>query len=200
MELNMKRVRYFLLISLAFIFLGLSFCLTNDKIKLHLEINQYHDRFLDIFFKNITAIGDGAFALILLPYLLCYTKSRNYFLSLSTCLVAGVLAQFFKKVIFPDMYSPIKFIPIEDLHLITGVQLHSAQAFSSVHTTSAFAFFILLAFLFARNTVSQIIFGVLVILVGFSRIYLSQHFLADVLFGASLGIISFFISSILINQ
>ncbi|MGI9526775.1 MAG: phosphatase PAP2 family protein [Weeksellaceae bacterium] len=200
MELNFKSVSHFLLLSLIFIIIGLIFCVTNEKIALHLLINEYHSRFLDIFFKNITTVGDGAFALILLPYLLFYTKSRNFILSLSTCLLAGVFAQFFKKVVFTHSFRPSKLIPLDQLHIIEGVQLHTAHAFPSGHTTSAFAFFILLSFLFAKNRFSQLIFGFLAIVVGFSRVYLSQHFLGDVVFGASLGILAFVISTLLVNQ
>lgn len=191
MGYNYHRVRYFLLVSFIFIIGGLILCLDNAKIALHLKIIAYHSHFWDIFFKNITYIGDGAFALILLPYLVFYTRIQTFLLSFATCFIAGIYAQFFKKVIFTAAYRPSKLIPLDQLHQVSGIHLHSSHAFPSGHTTSAFAFFILLSFLFAKNKIAQVLLAFIAILVGLSRVYLSQHFLGDVLFGSSLGILAF---------
>jgi membrane-associated phospholipid phosphatase len=44
---------------------------------------------------------------------------------------------------------------------------------------------------FPKNQLMQIILAVLAALVGYSRMYLSQHFLEDVVAGACLGIFCF---------
>lgn len=188
------KMRYFLTISYTFILIGMFITLLNQKIELHLWINQYHSYFFDILFKNLTIIGDGAFALVLLPYLILFAEFRTFLISLFGCFIAGMLAQFFKKIIFSAALRPGALIEQDLLHMVDDVHLHSSHSFPSGHTTSSFALFALIAFFNRKNKNIQIISAVGAILVGFSRVYLSQHFMEDIIFGAFLGITGFFIS------
>ena len=73
--------------------------------------------------------------------------------------------------------------------MVDGVVLHAGfSSFPSGHTMSAFAVFSLLAF-FASHSKRQIfLFVSLAILVAASRVYLIQHFVADVWMGSLLGV------------
>jgi membrane-associated phospholipid phosphatase len=78
------------------------------------------------------------------------------------------------------------FKPEEYQHFIDGVSIANYESFPSGHTTSAFA----LAFILAHSTNKisiQIILLIFAITTGYSRMYLGQHFLTDVLFGSLLG-------------
>lgn len=194
MGLILSKVRYFFIISFLFILLGLCVLLLNNKLDLHLWINQFHNNFFDVFFKNLTIVGDGAFALILLPYLVLFKNIRVLLISFLSCFLAGMFAQFFKKVIFPDMLRPGALINQDLLHIVDGVNLHTMHAFPSGHTTTSFAFFAIIAFLNKEKISIQIVCAISAILAGFSRVYLSQHFVADITFGAFLGISAFLIS------
>lgn len=61
-------------------------------------------------------------------------------------------------------------------------------AINSVHAPSAFAVFISLA-LFSNKRLWQLLFTFLAMLVAFSRVYLSQHFVMDIWAGALIGCI-----------
>ena len=80
---------------------------------------------------------------------------------------------------------------ITELDLLEGIELLiGATSFPSGHTMSAFALYGLLAFLVKRNKVlSGLIFLILAILIGISRIYLVQHFLKDVFAGSLIGVL-----------
>lgn len=194
MKLLVWKLRYFLAICYTFILLGIVITLSLEKIELHLWINQFHSEFFDVFFKNLTIIGDGAFALVLLPYLILFAEFRTFLISCFSCFIAGMLAQFFKKVVFTEALRPGMLIDKRLLHIADGVHLHSIHAFPSGHTTSSFAFFALLAFFNRKNKYIQILCAFGAILAGFSRVYLSQHFMEDIIFGAVLGICGFLIS------
>jgi membrane-associated phospholipid phosphatase len=60
------------------------------------------------------------------------------------------------------------------------------NSFPSGHTMAAFGLYAALAF-YAKKWYQAFGLFFLALLVGYSRIYLSQHFLVDVIFGAMLG-------------
>ena len=77
-------------------------------------------------------------------------------------------------------------------NLVEGIELHIKYSFPSGHTASAFCILISMCFLLNNNFYSFLMVGVAFI-IGFSRIYLSQHFLIDVIIGAIIGsLIPFF--------
>lgn len=194
------KLRYFLIVVIAFVICTILILSFTDKLELHLQINQYHSDFADFFFRNATHIGDGAFALILLPYLLFFTSFRVFFISLFACVLSGCLVQFLKKIVFSDHLRPTALIDTSSLHLVDGVHLHTMYSFPSGHTTSAFAFFVLLAFYMKSSKIAQTLFALFAIVIGFSRIYLSQHFLIDVSVGAILGTSGFFMAYYLVEK
>lgn len=95
-----------------------------DKIETHLFLNNFHSEFADYFFKYVTHMGDGSFALLLLPYLVFFVEFRTFLISLFSLVISGLTAQFFKKIIFYDLLRPSAAIPLGNLHLVDGVQLH----------------------------------------------------------------------------
>jgi len=65
--------------------------------------------------------------------------------------------------------------------------MHSSHSFPSGHTITAFAFFLALAF-FTKRPAIHFLYFLLAVLVGYSRVYLSQHFAIDVLAGSFVGV------------
>ena len=89
--------------------------------------------------------------------------------------------------IFPDIVRPITlFKNTYALHLVEGVKMSEIQSFPSGHTGTAFAILFLLA-TFTSKSWLQVTALATGILIGFSRLYLSQHFLPDVVAGAVVG-------------
>lgn len=74
------------------------------------------------------------------------------------------------------------------LHFVPNVDVHSFHSFPSGHTATMFCFAVLLSLLLRKRWIS-IVLLVLAVLVGYSRIYLLQHFLMDVAVGAAVGVI-----------
>lgn len=186
------KLRHFLIISGVFILSSMLCILCTNKLQFHLILNQQHNAIADIFFKYYTNVGDGAFALVLFPFLLFFGKIKHLFLAIFSCFFGGMLAQFFKRVVFPDSLRPMGFFEQGSLHLVDGVSLHHVHSFPSGHTASAFAFFIFLAFIGQKNKTWQVLCAILAMLVAYSRVYLSQHFISDVVAGTVVGISGFF--------
>jgi len=186
-------LKYYFTVCLLFIGLALFGVLTFGKLNLHEIINQYNSPFQDIFFKYFTNVGDGLFAVLILSILLFLVKIRTFFIGLSTFLFSGMVCQLMKKLFFVNQLRPSKFFSPDQLHYVEGVILRTNNSFPSGHSTTAFAIFLFLAYIL-KNKQYQIFFAVLACLTAYSRVYLSQHFIADVVAGGLIGIGSFLIS------
>ncbi len=168
--------------------IGLGYILsTFSKAEIHLFTNHYHCSFCDIFFKIITNIGNGLFPVALGIVLLLFCIRKGLIVGIASTL-AGILSQIFKRLVFPDEPRPLLFFEnISNIYIVPGVEMHSHHSFPSGHTATAFSIFFVLSF-FTKSVPLKILCLLVALLVGFSRIYLSQHFLADVYFGAIIGI------------
>ena len=199
-----KRTNIYLILSLAFILLSTACLFITEKVSFHLFINNSHSNFQDIFFKWITHLGDGVFLTISSIVLVAlfwkkYSYSILSFAGLNLLLVAGIV-QTLKRIIYFDAYRPMKFIGSDLLYLVPGVEIHAENSFPSGHTAAAFAFFAFFTLLFGVKKWIQLACVVTAILVGYSRIYLSQHFLEDAVAGASIGISCFIVTYLIIRM
>lgn len=165
------------------------------KAQLHIFSNQMHTPLLDTFFKYATYLGDGVLIAVLFVGLL-FVKYRYALAFLSGALGASLLINLIKKVLLHDIYRPSKYFELYEtyqLHFVEGVKLHSFQSFPSGHTTTAFNLFFMLALL-VENRWLKTLFLAIAIVVAYSRVYLSQHFLIDIVVGSVFGVVSIFIA------
>jgi len=174
---------YFFLMAIA-VFLLIYF----SKADGFIVMNPLHSGFLDQIFIYTTYLGDGIF-IIAVAIILFFSKRK--FLSLmilSSYLLSGIIAQILKYFIVearPAFYLEKMNYP----YFIDEVTLHNYHSFPSGHTASIFALAAVLAF-FIKNKTYSIIFLIVAALVGYSRIYLGQHFMDDVLAGSVIGVFS----------
>jgi len=170
------------------------------KSEFELFINDFHYPALDLFFKYITHFGDGSLLAILLIALLFYKYSAAI-LTAFTIVFQAILVSIFKRWIFAGLERPIAYFDeVVPLNFVEGVDVHATNTFPSGHTATGFALFALL-FIVIRNRgviVSTLLF-ILAFTVGFSRVYLLQHFVIDVYFGAIFGILSVVLGLLLMN-
>ena len=162
-----------------------------DKGQLELIINQNHSPVLDVFFKYITHLGDGLTLAILLIILL-FSNYTLAIISSFSIVFQSILVSLFKRWIFEGLERPLAFFDESvSLNLVQGVDVHSHNTFPSGHTATGFALFaLILVILQNRNVILSTLLFFLAISVGFSRVYLMQHFLIDVYFGALIGMLS----------
>lgn len=73
------------------------------------------------------------------------------------------------------------------IYLIKGLEIHHWQSFPSGHTFTGFAF-ACFYMLVARNNALGFLWLALAMLIGYSRVYLFQHFPRDVFAGSILGV------------
>ena len=152
-------------------------------------INSNHNEIADQFFKYFTHYGDGLMWAPLGIY--CFFYRRKYFIAvLAGAIISTLLAQFLKRVVYPDELRPFSYLSENfPLHLINGVPMRKLHSFPSGHSTTAFTMALIMAHMINKKTWS-ITLIIMAFLAGYSRVYLAQHFLTDVLGGLCIGIIS----------
>ena len=158
-----------------------------------LYFNPWRMEPLNGLFRFLTKLGEvwayGFFAILLL----LIGRYRYALLIVVAGLITLPLQWYLKDIVGTD--RPLTYFEklerIGEVTRVMGVELNSGQtSFPSGHTIGAFALYTVLAMIFAeRRPRFGILFALLGASVGISRIFLVQHFLADVLFGALLGIL-----------
>ena len=149
-------------------------------------LNAYHSDMLTYFFIYATYLGDGFFCIALGILLFLFGRRFLSFMVLSSYAISGLIAQVLKYFIV-EPRPAILLKGTNYQYFIDDVTLHNLHAFPSGHTASAFALAAVLSFA-TKNKNYSILFLIGALLVGYSRIYLAQHFLGDVLAGAIIGV------------
>ena len=165
-----------------------------DKAAINFVLSIRND-FLTNFFKIITKLCNGTYLLIITAILLIIFRDRKESILIPINLgVSVLLNQVFKSIIRR---------PRPEYKLIK----QGGYSFPSGHAMLAVAFYGLLLYLVNRHVkkkalriILSTLLIILMILIGFSRIYLGVHYLSDVIAGYSLGIIYLVIFIEIVNR
>lgn len=201
MKQLLKKNRWFLIPTLIFLMVAVILLISYSKTELHILSNEANSQFFDSFFKYTTFLGDGTMIAVLFIILL-FVKYRYAFAFLAGSLATSLMVNIIKKVILNDIYRPSKYFELFEtyqLHFAEGVKLHSLQSFPSGHTASAFNLFLTLALLTKSKWLKLFLFFIAVV-VAYSRVYLSQHFLIDITAGSVIGILFILIFRIWLDK
>jgi membrane-associated phospholipid phosphatase len=182
-----QSLRFYLLLILLLCGAGLIFLGYHGKSTSYLILNQWLKPELNDIIPWTNWIGDGKFAISIGIAFLIFRKSRELGISLIiSYLISGLIAQLLKRIILlPRPEAFFKKIAYSDIILNQG-NINLFHSFPSGHTTTAFAMAAVFSYYY-RVAGLQVVFSLLAIIAGFSRIYLGQHFLTDVLAGMVLG-------------
>ena len=207
----LKRNSIFLTLSLILVVvLGLAL-LYIPKDQLHLLLCDRHSPARDLFYRYYTTLAEW------LPYVVCvalllFGRIGDGIFASSAMLLSTFVTQVSKHIVnaprpltwftehFPDVQLP----------LVEGVRMNLWYSFPSGHTTSFFAMAFAVCILLTQRILQakpvlqrsghtaqrsysaaiQILLFFLAALGAYSRIYLSQHFAADVFAGVLVGVLS----------
>jgi membrane-associated phospholipid phosphatase len=197
---NIRRVRVKNLILLwqnerayllpLFLFLGTSvllLCLFTRE-QIHLAVDAHHAPVLDYLFFLITMLGNG-WAPTLAVLILLFVRFRYAMLMAVSNIAGALVTQSIKHTIFSDALRPVAYFRgTHALHLVPGVEMYSYNSFPSGHAATACASCFCLAVMTQRRELKALL-GVLAVAIAFSRVYLSEHFLVDVIGGAVIGLV-----------
>ncbi len=173
----------FLLMCLALIFLypgGHSFFI----------LNGLFAEPLDLFFSYATHLGDGITSVVLCVLLIVFYNFGAGIVSLLGLGLCGVVSYIMKYYFFAVSPRPYHYFWENRtvIHYVNGVTINHENSFPSGHTLTAFFIFTFIVMLsLAKPALLQIVLAFLAITVAYSRVYLAQHFVEDILTGAAIG-------------
>jgi membrane-associated phospholipid phosphatase len=153
--------------------------------------SRHRSGLLDVLFVNGTKLGEPI-GFILAGLALLFIKFRHVIalplLGFSVSAISYASKSFFAHD-RPFAYFE-KLGIAGQLNLVEGIKVHSgATSFPSGHTMAGFALFAFMAFCAPNKKTTGAICFLLALIVGLSRIYLTQHFFKDVYLGAFMGVV-----------
>ena len=182
----LKENRTFIYSFLVFILIGSIILLIFPKADIHIAINQFHNKFFDIFFSWLTHLGSGWMILVLFVFLLFIKYKYAWVLAIANFFITLVV-QVLKKQVFTENLRPNAYFDgVYDLYLVPGVSVHSLHSFPSGHAATAFSVFFILSLISKKQSWKFLCFS-LAVLTAFSRVYISQHFFGDIIAGSIIG-------------
>jgi membrane-associated phospholipid phosphatase len=162
-------------------------------------INQKHHLYWDYFFKYATEMGNGLIYVLVAAWLAWHRVGYGI-IALICFSATGLTVQVLKRFVFADLDRPKLLLQHYGLHFVEGEKILTQYSFPSGHTATAFSMFYLLSLL-VRDERLGLPFALFAVIAGFSRIYLAQHFLADVLAGSVVGVaLTFVIYNVWIHR
>lgn len=182
-----ERGKYFLMAWSVFFCVGIVALEIHGKTGLHILLNAWQPRTADIFFKTITYVGEGI-AFVVVALWLLWRSRYAFFFMLTSWLGTVLTIQFLKKVVYSDALRPASIFEKTDaIYFVEGVTYRFLHSFPSGHTGDIFAVCFSLCLL-SPYPQRGIVFFVPALLVAYSRVFLSQHFMEDILAGSFIAI------------
>lgn len=154
---------------------------------IYFAVNGWHPGWADALFPYITDLGNG-WTIVILSVILLLFNYRVAFLMATTYGVTSILAQVVKFIFDaprPKLYFKEQ---ISHLHFVKGIDILSTHSFPSGHTVTAFSTALLITYLCKNKSWGALLLFAAA-LIGFSRMYLSEHFFEDVVGGSVIGVI-----------
>lgn len=181
-----KKINPLLFLYLILLSVCILLMLIFTKEDLYFAINHRHTVFTDVFFENLTLLGasTGCIVIVLITYIINY---RTGFLLSSSYIITFIISQTIKHLVKaprPHLFFSKK---IHDIYLIKGVVMLDTNSFPSGHSVSAFTAAVVFTYV-AKNKSWGYLWLLLAVLIAYSRLYLSEHFLQDVTAGSALGV------------
>lgn len=182
----MQQNRYFYAPFLLWLIIGGALLSLFTKDDLFLSVNGAHNPVMDVIATGITYLGDGITFGLMLLVLLILRKWKLFLMAAGILLMVTLIVQGIKHAV--NEPRPIVYFGEEPhvCHIVQWVKVHGGLSFPSGHTSTAFAMFCFLSLVWGDKKMGiwMFVFG---ILTAHSRLYLSQHFFADVYVGSIIG-------------
>ena len=174
---------------LPFLLAGLLLLLMTNHGDVVLWVNRHSNETWDNFVAFLTNFGLGSYVAVVM-ILLVFIRVEYAVTGLLSLGFTGIFSSLFKKFLFNDQIRPLNYFYYDDFHrFIYVADLNYYFSFPSGHTMGIFSAISFLAFLIGKRWVGFLFF-VFALTIGFTRIYLLQHFFLDVYCGSILGVLS----------
>lgn len=182
------RTRWFFIPWLILISACLIIKLTYTREEIYFAVNSHYSNWADAIAQYVTDFGDGWTTITLAVILLLFSYRKAFELAGSYLVSSVIAAQSLKYTLNsprPKLYFHDK---LNLIHFVKGIDQLSTHSFPSGHTITAFSTAILITY-WCKNKLWGLPLFFIAACVGYSRMYLSQHFFEDVTAGSAIGVI-----------
>jgi len=183
-----QRAKVFYLAYLGWLLISVAALAVFSKTELFNLINGNRSAMADVFYAPVTHLGDGLFFIAVILVLL-FVKVRYAIMGALAYATSSAITQTLKRVVFNEPRPAGFFEGIQPVYTVDGTELFLQNSFPSGHATTAFAIACLLSLL-VTNKKWHLLFFVLAVFAALSRVYLGQHFVADITLGGLIGVLS----------
>jgi len=181
------RIRPFFILYLLLLCVCLVIKFTYSRETIYFTVNGLNRPWADTLAPYVTDIGEGLTAVILSLVIGLFSYRKGLLLATSYA-VTSIVAQILK-FIFDAPRPRVYFASqLDHIHFVKGIYILGTHSFPSGHTVSIFSATVVISYL-CKNKLWCIPALLVAISVGYSRMYLSQHFFEDVVTGSVIGVI-----------
>jgi membrane-associated phospholipid phosphatase len=182
-----------LLAFFLFFLMGSAFLAFYSNLEIQRYINSFYNAEANCIFMYITRLAEGWLTIPLLIFLFSYNWRNAIYIGISYA-TSSILVAVLKRFVFFQFKRPHGFkelVKDENYKWLLNTDMPEHLSFPSGHTTVAFCVFFGLALIIPNKKIG-ISLVTLAALIGFSRTYLSYHFLMDLVAGSFLGVATAF--------
>lgn len=183
----LKRIKSLLIPYLVILCICLVIKLVYTKSEIYFAVNAHYNPFVDLIEPYVTDLGNGWTAVAIAAIFALFSYRKAFLLATAwgvTSISAQILKFIFEaprpKLYFKDQISKI--------HFVKTVEILSTHSFPSGHTVTAFTLAVIFTY-WSKNKAWGPLFLLIAVMVGYSRMYLSEHFFEDVTAGSVIGVI-----------
>jgi membrane-associated phospholipid phosphatase len=155
--------------------------------QIYFTVNSINNPYTDLLAPFVTDLGNGWTAVAIAAILLLFSY-RKALIVASAYTLTSLSAQLIKhiaKTPRPKLYFHDQ---LNRIHFVKGEYIDMRDSFPSGHTVTAFSLAVILTY-WSKNKAWGPVFLLLAICVGYSRMYLSEHFFEDVVPGSVIGFV-----------
>lgn len=180
------KIRYFFIPYLIVLCACLTIKLLFTREQIYFAVNTHNYPIGDTLAPYFTDLGDGWSTIILVLILALFNYGRALFLAIAYA-GTSIFAQIVKHIF--DAPRPKLYFKnvLPNIHFVKGVEILSYHSFPSGHTVTAFSTTVLVTY-WCRKRFWGLPLLLLAICIGYSRMYLSEHFFEDVTAGSIIGV------------
>ena len=182
------QIRFFFIPFLVVICACLAIKLTFTREEIYFAVNTHNYPWADALAPYMTDLGNGWTTIALSAILLLFNYGKALFMAIAYA-VTSITAQIIKHIFDaprPSLYFQSQ---LSHIHFVQGVNMLRLHSFPSGHTVTAFSTTVLITY-WCKNKLWGFPLLLVAILVGYSRMYLSEHFFEDVTAGSVIGVIT----------
>lgn len=186
-KLVFQQTNLFLIFYFTLLLVCLVIKLIYSKETIYFSVNHIHFAFADAVEPYVTDLGEG-WTVVIISLIWALFNYRQAFLMATSWGLTSILAQILKRIFEaprPALYFKDQ---LSRIHFVKGVEILRYGSFPSGHTITAFSAAVVATY-FLKNKNWGLLFLLIAMLVGYSRMYLSEHFFEDVIGGSVIGVV-----------